>query len=46
LKKFKAGVRGTNALDTSGALMRPMSQTLVDDQAVKDVVAYIVSLQK
>jgi cytochrome c553 len=46
LKKFKAGVRGTNALDTSGALMRPMSQTLVDDQAVEDVVAYIVSLQK
>ena len=46
LKKFKAGVRGTNALDSSGALMRPMSQTLVDDQAVQDVVAYIVSLQK
>jgi cytochrome c oxidase subunit II len=46
LKKFKAGIRGTNALDTSGALMRPMSQTLVDDQAVADVVAYIVTLQK
>jgi cytochrome c oxidase subunit 2 len=46
LKKFKAGVRGTNPLDTGGALMRPMSQTLVDDQAVEDVVAYIVTLQK
>jgi hypothetical protein len=46
LKKFKLGVRGTNALDQSGALMRPMSLTLVDDQAVNDVVAYIVTLQK
>jgi cytochrome c oxidase subunit 2 len=46
LKKFKAGIRGTNPLDTTGALMRPMSMTLVDDQAMADVVAYIVSLQK
>jgi cytochrome c553 len=46
LKKFKAGVRGTNPLDASGALMRPMSQTLVDDQAIEDVVAYIATLQK
>jgi cytochrome c oxidase subunit 2 len=46
LKKFKVGIRGTNPLDQTGALMRPMSQTLVDDQAVADVVAYIVTLQK
>ena len=46
LKKFKAGVRGTNPLDTTGALMRPMAQTLTNDQAVADVVAYIVTLQK
>lgn len=46
LKKFKAGVRGTNPLDVSGATMRPMSLTLTDDQAVLDVVAYIVTLQK
>jgi cytochrome c oxidase subunit 2 len=46
LKKFKAGIRGTNPLDQTGALMRPMSQTLVDDQAVADVVAYITTLQK
>jgi cytochrome c oxidase subunit II len=46
LKKFRAGVRGTNPLDTTGALMRPMSQTLVDDKAVADVVAYITTLQK
>jgi cytochrome c553 len=46
LKKFKAGIRGANPLDVSGAGMRPMAQTLTDDQAVLDVVAYIVSLQK
>jgi cytochrome c oxidase subunit 2 len=46
LKKFKAGIRGTNPLDQTGALMRPMAQTLVDDQAVADVVAYITTLQK
>ena len=46
LKKFKTGVRGTNPLDVSGAGMRPMAQTLTDDQAVLDVVAYIVTLQK
>jgi cytochrome c553 len=46
IKKFKVGIRGTNPLDTTGATMRPMSQTLPDDQAIKDVVAYIVTLQK
>jgi cytochrome c553 len=46
LKKFRAGIRGTNPLDVSGAGMRPMSLTLTDDQAVLDVVAYIVTLQK
>jgi cytochrome c553 len=46
LKKFKAGIRGANPLDISGAGMRPMAQTLTDDQAVLDVVAYIVTLQK
>jgi cytochrome c553 len=46
IKKFKAGIRGTNPLDQSGGLMRPMAQTLVDDQAIADVVAYIVTLQQ
>jgi cytochrome c553 len=46
IQKFKAGIRGTNPLDTTGATMRPMSQTLPDDQAIQDVVAYIVTLQK
>ncbi len=46
LKKFKDGVRGTNPLDLSGATMRPMAQTLPDEQAIKDVVAYIKTLEK
>jgi cytochrome c oxidase subunit II len=44
LKNFKAGVRGTNPKDTTGALMRPMSMTLADDQAILDVIAYISTL--
>lgn len=46
LKKFKLGIRGTNPKDVSGATMRPMAQTLTDDKAIADVVAYIVTLQK
>ena len=44
LKKFKAGVRGTNPKDVTGAQMRAMSMTLADEQAMKDVVAYIMAL--
>jgi cytochrome c553 len=46
LQKFKAGVRGTNPKDTTGMLMRPMSMTLADDQAMRDVIAYIATLAK
>ncbi|MEM7410436.1 MAG: c-type cytochrome [Myxococcota bacterium] len=44
LKAFKAGIRGTNPLDTTGALMRPMSMTLADEQQMLDVIAYIGTL--
>jgi cytochrome c553 len=44
LKNFKAGIRGANPQDTTGALMRPMAQLLVDEQAMKDVIAYIMTL--
>lgn len=44
LKNFKAGVRGTNPDDTTGAQMRPMAQNLPDEQAMKDVIAYIGTL--
>lgn len=46
LHKFKSGIRGANPKDQTGILMRPMSMTLADDQAVKDVVAYILTLSK
>ena len=41
LKNFKAGIRGADPRDTSGALMRPMMMTLPNEQAMKDVVVYI-----
>lgn len=44
LKNFKAGIRGTHAGDTAGALMRPMAATLVDEQAIFDVAAFLASL--
>lgn len=44
LQKFQKGVRGANPKDAEGILMRPMSMTLPDEQAVKDVVAYIQTL--
>lgn len=43
LQHFKDGVRGTNAKDTFGAQMKPMAETLVDEAAAKNVIAYIVS---
>ena len=46
LKKFKSGVRGANPKDVTGAQMRPMSMTLPDEQAMKDVIAYIRTLSK
>lgn len=44
LYKFKAGVRGVNPADTTGAQMRPMALTLKDDKAVADVVAHLATL--
>ena len=44
LHKFKEGIRGTNPKDIGGMQMRPMSMTLADEQAMKDVIAYIRSI--
>ncbi len=44
LKKFKEGIRGAHPQDLTGMTMRPMALTLVDEQAMKDVIAYITSL--
>ncbi|MEY4642985.1 MAG: hypothetical protein RLZZ227_2979 [Pseudomonadota bacterium] len=46
LQNFKNGIRGNNPKDTYGMQMAPMSQTLVDDQAMQDVAAYIRTLGK
>ena len=46
LQNYKAGVRGTNPVDTLGMAMRPMAMTLPTDEAVKNVIAYIMSLSK
>jgi cytochrome c553 len=45
LRNFKAGIRGARPDDTTGLAMRAMSMTLVDEQAMRDVIAYIVTLQ-
>jgi cytochrome c oxidase subunit 2 len=44
LKNFKAGLRGHDPFDLDGKQMRMMAQTLQDDQAMQDVVAYINTL--
>jgi len=44
LNNYKSGVRGADAKDVYGSQMRPMSMTLADDWAVKNVVAHINSL--
>lgn len=45
LKKFKGGVRGSAATDLTGQQMRPMAATLPNEQAMKDVIAYIRTLE-
>jgi cytochrome c553 len=45
LRKFKSGIRGTNPKDREGRLMRPMARTLADDDAVRNVVAYVETLK-
>jgi cytochrome c oxidase subunit 2 len=47
LEKFKTGVRGTRPGDPYGVLMgpnSPMAVTLKTDESVRDVVAYIMTL--
>lgn len=45
LRKYKSGIRGGNPKDAEGALMAPMANTLADDEAVRNVVAYIETLK-
>jgi cytochrome c oxidase subunit 2 len=46
LQKYKAGIRGANPQNPNAILMRGMSNMLADDQAMRDVVAYIVTLDQ
>ncbi|MBL4819797.1 MAG: c-type cytochrome [Gammaproteobacteria bacterium] len=44
LKHFRVGARGVNDGDSAGAMMRPMAIALADDNAVRNVSAYVASL--
>jgi cytochrome c553 len=44
LERFKSGARGSNPLNQTAIMMRPMAMTLADEQALKDVVAYVTKL--
>ena len=45
LQGFRSGFRGANEEDIYGAVMAPFAKALPDEQALADVVAYIVTLQ-
>jgi cytochrome c oxidase subunit 2 len=44
LRKFKSGVRGADSKDPEGRLMRPMARSLPDENAIRNVVAFIATL--
>jgi len=44
VEKFRDGIRGTRPGDQGGAMMRPMMLQLTDEQMIKNVVAYIMTL--
>ncbi len=44
LENFKAGVRGANPKDIYGAQMKPMAEMLATEEQVRDVTAYIATL--
>ena len=45
LQKFKSGARGSNPQDIEGGQMRPNATILADEQAMKDVIAYVRTLK-
>ncbi|GMR03517.1 MAG: c-type cytochrome [Gammaproteobacteria bacterium] len=45
LQNFRADIRGAHEKDTYGGSMNPMAKMLPDEQALKDVVAYITTLK-
>lgn len=45
LEKYRAGARGADPRDSDGQQMATFAKMLADEQALKDVVAYIRSLK-
>ena len=45
LQKFRAGLRGADPKDANGSIMRPMAQSLPDEQSLLDVAAYVSSIE-
>lgn len=45
LRKFKSGVRGADPKDREGRLMRPMARALPNEDAIRNVVAYVGTLK-
>lgn len=44
IENFRAGIRGARPGDQGGALMRPMMLQMTDEQTIKNVIAYIMTL--
>jgi len=45
MRNFRDGARGSHAGDTYGMQMRASARLLPDDEAIRDVVTYILTLQ-
>jgi cytochrome c553 len=45
LRKYRSGVRGANPKDREGRLMRPMARALANEDAIRNVVAYVGTLK-
>ena len=45
IKNFRDGIRGRHADDLYGLQMGLVSNTMTDDQAIEDMVAYIMTLE-
>jgi cbb3-type cytochrome c oxidase subunit III len=45
LRKFRSGVRGAHPKDAGGRLMRPMARGLANEDAIRNVVAYVETLK-
>jgi cytochrome c oxidase subunit 2 len=46
LQKYKAGIRGGTSATPNAVMMRGMALSLKDDQAIRDVVAHVLTLAK